>query len=134
MNVWGLSLHLHQERWFSVCTSAAGGWVGSRGHGALPSHLSHTFHVCARAYHTSGGPFVPRLMVWEVLVCTVVSSHLPHHPYPSHPNHPHICRLFVPMLMIGAVIGRMVGLATVDLAQGMGKRWSVGVWGEGDAA
>ena len=30
------------------------------------------------------------------------------------------------MLMIGAVIGRMVGLATVDLAQGMGKRWSVG--------
>ena len=34
--------------------------------------------------------------------------------------------LFVPMLMIGAVIGRMVGLATVDFAQGLGTRWSVG--------
>lgn len=30
------------------------------------------------------------------------------------------------MLMIGAIIGRMVGLATVDLAQSMGTRWTVG--------
>jgi hypothetical protein len=46
-------------------------------------------------------------------------------------SHSSIClspnnRLFVPMLMIGAIIGRMVGLATVDLAQGMGTMWSTG--------
>ncbi len=34
--------------------------------------------------------------------------------------------LFVPMLMIGAVLGRIFGLATVDIAQGLGTRWSVG--------
>ncbi|EFJ51659.1 hypothetical protein VOLCADRAFT_56749, partial [Volvox carteri f. nagariensis] len=34
--------------------------------------------------------------------------------------------LFVPMLMIGAVLGRVCGLATVDIAQALGKRWSVG--------
>ncbi len=34
--------------------------------------------------------------------------------------------LFVPMMMIGAVIGRFIGLATVDIAQGAGKRWSPG--------
>ncbi|GIL61585.1 hypothetical protein Vafri_16055 [Volvox africanus] len=34
--------------------------------------------------------------------------------------------LFVPMLMIGAVLGRTCGLATVDIAQALGKRWSVG--------
>uniref|UniRef100_A0A7R9VET4 Chloride channel protein n=1 Tax=Chlamydomonas euryale TaxID=1486919 RepID=A0A7R9VET4_9CHLO len=33
--------------------------------------------------------------------------------------------LFVPMLMIGAIIGRMVGLGTVDIAQSLGKQWSV---------
>ena len=33
--------------------------------------------------------------------------------------------LFVPMLMIGAVIGRLLGLATVDIAQSLGERWSV---------
>ena len=39
--------------------------------------------------------------------------------------------LFVPMLMIGAIIGRLLGLATVDVAQSwMGKRWSLdfGPW------
>lgn len=36
--------------------------------------------------------------------------------------------LFVPMLMIGAVLGRIFGLATVDIAQGLGKKWSVGEW------
>lgn len=30
------------------------------------------------------------------------------------------------MLMIGAIIGRMVGLATVDIAQSLGKSWSIG--------
>ncbi len=42
--------------------------------------------------------------------------------------------LFVPMLMVGAVIGRFMGLATVDIAQSAGKRWSPGerfVGGEG---
>lgn len=32
------------------------------------------------------------------------------------------------MLMIGAVIGRFMGLATVDIAQAAGKRWSPGAW------
>mmetsp|Transcript_13128 Transcript_13128/g.35103 ORF Transcript_13128/g.35103 Transcript_13128/m.35103 type:complete len:785 (-) Transcript_13128:79-2433(-) len=39
--------------------------------------------------------------------------------------------LFVPMLMVGAIIGRFMGLATVDIAQSAGKRWSpevVGQW------
>jgi H+/Cl- antiporter ClcA len=34
--------------------------------------------------------------------------------------------LFVPMLMLGAVIGRFIGLATVDIAQSAGKSWSPG--------
>ena len=34
--------------------------------------------------------------------------------------------LFVPMLMIGAVLGRIFGLATVDVAVRLGKHWSVG--------
>ncbi|KAG2428222.1 hypothetical protein HXX76_011901 [Chlamydomonas incerta] len=37
--------------------------------------------------------------------------------------------LFVPMLMIGAVLGRIFGLLTVDIAQGLGKRWSVDTLG-----
>ncbi|GLI66383.1 hypothetical protein VaNZ11_010174 [Volvox africanus] len=37
--------------------------------------------------------------------------------------------LFVPMLMIGAVLGRTCGLATVDVAQALGKRWSVDNFG-----
>ncbi|KAJ9508857.1 hypothetical protein QJQ45_028174, partial [Haematococcus lacustris] len=39
--------------------------------------------------------------------------------------------LFVPMLLTGAVIGRFIGLATVDIAQAAGKSWSpevVGQW------
>jgi hypothetical protein len=36
--------------------------------------------------------------------------------------------LFVPMLMLGAVIGRFIGLATVDIAQSAGKSWSPGGW------
>lgn len=39
--------------------------------------------------------------------------------------------LFVPMLMLGAVIGRFMGLATVDIAQAAGTRWSPGGSGEG---
>ena len=35
------------------------------------------------------------------------------------------------MLMIGAIIGRMVGLATVDIAQSLGKSWSIGKAGGG---
>ncbi|PNW78323.1 hypothetical protein CHLRE_09g402051v5 [Chlamydomonas reinhardtii] len=37
--------------------------------------------------------------------------------------------LFVPMLMIGAVLGRIFGLLTVDIAQGLGTRWSVDTLG-----
>ncbi|GAX85776.1 hypothetical protein CEUSTIGMA_g13191.t1 [Chlamydomonas eustigma] len=37
--------------------------------------------------------------------------------------------LFVPMLMIGAILGRIVGLATVDIAQGLGQTWSVETFG-----
>ncbi|KAG1669629.1 hypothetical protein FOA52_010789 [Chlamydomonas sp. UWO 241] len=37
--------------------------------------------------------------------------------------------LFVPMLMIGAIIGRTVGLATVDIAEALGKQWSVTISG-----
>ncbi|KAG2489363.1 hypothetical protein HYH03_012193 [Edaphochlamys debaryana] len=37
--------------------------------------------------------------------------------------------LFVPMLMVGAVLGRICGLATVDVAQALGKHWSVDIVG-----
>jgi hypothetical protein len=38
--------------------------------------------------------------------------------------------LFVPMLMLGAVIGRFMGLATVDIAQAAGKVWSPDIIGQ----
>ncbi|MEW5318605.1 MAG: hypothetical protein WDW38_009815 [Sanguina aurantia] len=37
--------------------------------------------------------------------------------------------LFVPMLMIGAILGRMIGLLTVDVAQSMGTSWDVDTFG-----
>ena len=55
-------------------------------------------------------------MYFNFNICPLVRLDIPFPPQ----------RLFVPMLMIGAVIGRMVGLATVDFAQGLGKTWSVG--------